>query len=181
MRGGGGELEGVGRQQRSTGGREMSQQNHSTNLTTTFLTQHKTKTATTIEISRQHLKIRGNKTCERKSKSLPTPTTKVCDRHNKSLRRQTTQVCERHCQSLTRCYGSRKVSHVFTSTLSLLPRGVIFKLSTKILTAILLIYHAAGTSRMSLPRCRFHICRTRTEQQNIDPLSIDAQKAYLYY
>ena len=89
--------------------------------------------------------------------SLPTPTTKVCDRHGKSLRTPTTQVCERHCQSLTRCYGSRKVSHVFTSTLSLLPRAVIFKLSTKILTAILLIYHAAGASRLSLPRCCFHI------------------------
>ena len=50
--GGGG---GAGRQQRSTGGRQMSRQNHSTNITTTtFLTQHKTKTATTIEISRQH-------------------------------------------------------------------------------------------------------------------------------
>ena len=57
---------GSGRQQRSTGGRQMSQQNHSTNITTTtFLTQHKTKTATTIEISRQHLKISDNKTCER--------------------------------------------------------------------------------------------------------------------
>ena len=56
--------EGVGGQQ-STGGRQMSRQNHSTNITTTFLTQHKTKTATTIEISRQHLKISGNKTCER--------------------------------------------------------------------------------------------------------------------
>ena len=179
--GGGGELEGVGRQQRSTGGRQMSRQNHSTNITTTFLTQHKTKTATTIKISRQHLKISGNKTCERSSKSLPTPTAKVCDRHSKSLRTPTTQVCERHCQSLTRCYGSRKISHVFTSTLSLLPRGVIFKLSTKILTEILLINHAAGASRMSLPRCRFHICRTGTEQQNIDPLSIDAQKAHLYY
>ena len=76
---------------------------------------------------------------------------------DKSLRTPTTQVCERHCQRLTRCYGSRKVSHVFASTLSLLPRGVIFKLSTKILTAILLIYHAAGASRLSLPRCRFHI------------------------
>ena len=44
----------------------MSQQNHSTNITTTtFLTQHKTKTATTIEISRQHLKISDNKTRER--------------------------------------------------------------------------------------------------------------------
>ena len=50
--GGGGE-EG-GRQQRSRCGRQMSRQNHSTNITT-FLTQHKTKTATTIEISRQHL------------------------------------------------------------------------------------------------------------------------------
>ena len=61
--GGGG---GAGRQQRSTGGRQMSRQNHSTNkTTTTFLTQHKTKTATTIEISRQHLKISDSKTCER--------------------------------------------------------------------------------------------------------------------
>ena len=119
--------------------------------------------------------------------SVPLPTreklNKVCDRHGKSLRTPTTQVCERHCQSLTRCYGSRKVSQVFTSTLSLLPGGVIFKLSTKILTAALLIYHVAGASRLSLPRCRFHICRTRTERQNIDPLtvSIDAQKIYLYY
>ena len=75
---------------------------------------------------------------------------------DKSLRTPTTQVCERRCQRLTRCYSSRKVSHVFASTLSLLPRGVIFKLSTNILTAILLIYHAASTSRLSLPRCRFH-------------------------
>ena len=134
----------------------MSRQNHSTNITTTFLTQHKTKTATTIEISR-HLKISDNKTRERQGKSLPTSTTKVCDRHGKSLRTPTTQVCERQCQSLTRCYESRKVSYVFASTLSLLPRRVIFKLSTKILTAILLIYHAAGASRLSLPRCRFHI------------------------
>ena len=71
---------------------------------------------------------------------------------DKSLTTPTTQVCECRCQRLTRCYGSRKVSHVFASTLSLLPRGVIFKLSTKILTAILLIYHAAGAST-----CRFHI------------------------
>ena len=57
---------GVERQQRSTGGRQMSLQNHSTKITTTtFLTQHKTKTATTLEISRQHLKIRDNKTRER--------------------------------------------------------------------------------------------------------------------
>ena len=76
---------------------------------------------------------------------------------DKSLRTPTTHVCERHCQRLTRCYGSRKVSHVFASTLSLLPKGVIFKLSTKILTAILLIYHAAGASMLSLSRCRFHI------------------------
>ena len=73
------------------------------------------------------------------------------------MRTLTTEVCERHCQSLTRCYGSRKVSHVFASTLSLLTRGVIFKLSTKIWTAILLIYHAVGASRLSRPRCRFHI------------------------
>ena len=54
-----------GRQQRSTGGRQMSRQNHSTNITTTtFLTQHKTKTAITIEISQQHLKISDNKTRE---------------------------------------------------------------------------------------------------------------------
>ena len=32
--------------------------------TTAFLTQHKTKTAITIEISRQHLKISDNKTRE---------------------------------------------------------------------------------------------------------------------
>ena len=53
---GGGSRGGGGwRQQRSTGGRQMSRQNHSTNITTTiFLTQLKTKTATTIEISRQH-------------------------------------------------------------------------------------------------------------------------------
>ena len=64
MRGGRGGW--AGRQQRSTGGRQMSRQNHSTNITTiTFLTQHKTKTATTIEISRQHLKISANKTRER--------------------------------------------------------------------------------------------------------------------
>ena len=84
-------------------------------------------------------------------------TTKLVNAKDKSLRTPTTQVCERRCQRLTRCYGSRKVSHVFVSTLSLLPRRVIFKLSTKILTAILLIYHAAGASRLSLPRCRFHI------------------------
>ena len=89
---------------------------------------------------------------------MQTPTTKVCDRHGKSLRTPTTQVCGRHCQSLTRCYGSRKLSHVFASTLSLLPIGVIFsKLSTNILTAFLLICHAAGASRLSLPHCRFHI------------------------
>ena len=53
--GGGRRGVGAGRQQRSTGGRQMSRQNHSTKITTTtFLTQHKTKTATTIEISRQH-------------------------------------------------------------------------------------------------------------------------------
>ena len=52
---GGGSRGGGWRQQRSTGGRQMSRQNHSTNITTTiFLTQLKTKTATTIEISRQH-------------------------------------------------------------------------------------------------------------------------------
>ena len=88
---------------------------------------------------------------------MQTPTTKVCDPHGRRLRTPTTQVCERHCQSLTCCYGSRKVLHVFASTLLLLPRGVIFKLSTKILSAILLIYHAAGASRLSFPRCRFHI------------------------
>ena len=90
---------------------------------------------------------------------MQTLTTKVCNRHRhgKSLRTPITQVCECHCQSLTRCYRSRKVSHVFASTLSLLPRGVIFKISTKILTAILLIYHAASASRLSLPRCCFHI------------------------
>ena len=61
-----GGTEGAGRQQISTDGRQMSRQNHSTNITTTtFLTQHKTKTATTIEISRQYLKIRDNKTRER--------------------------------------------------------------------------------------------------------------------
>ena len=55
-----------GIQQRNTGGRQMSRQNHSTNMTAiTFLTQHKIKTATTIEISRQHLKISDNKTRER--------------------------------------------------------------------------------------------------------------------
>ena len=70
----------AGRRQRSTGGRQMSRQNHSRNITTiTFLTQHKTKTATTIEVSRQHLKISANKTRERYGKSLQTPTTKVCD------------------------------------------------------------------------------------------------------
>ena len=39
--------EGAGRQQRSTGGRQMSRQNYSTNITTAFSTQHKTKTAKT--------------------------------------------------------------------------------------------------------------------------------------
>ena len=76
---------------------------------------------------------------------------------DKSLRTPTTQVCERRCQRLTRCYGSRKVSDVFASTLSLLPRRVIFNLSTKILKAIVLTYHAAGASRLSLPHCCFHI------------------------
>ena len=95
-------------------------------------------------------------------KSLQTLTTKVCDRHRKSLRTPTTQVRERHCQSLTRCYGSRKVSHVFASTLSLLPRGAIFKLSTKILTAILLIYHA----RPALPGCRFHVVVSTLSHKN---------------
>ena len=55
---------GAGRRQRSTGGRQISRQNHSTNITT-FLTQHKTKAATTIEIPRQRLKISDNKTRER--------------------------------------------------------------------------------------------------------------------
>ena len=54
---------GGGGQQRSTGGGQMSRQNHSTNITTTFFTQHKTKTAT-IEIS-GHLKISNNKSRER--------------------------------------------------------------------------------------------------------------------
>ena len=58
--GGGGE--GAGRQQRITSGRQMSRQNHPTNITTiTFLTQHKTKTATTAEISQQYLKINDKK------------------------------------------------------------------------------------------------------------------------
>ena len=174
---------GAGRQQRSTGGRQMSRQNHSTNITTTFLTQHKTKTATTIEISRQHLKINDNKTRERKGKSLQTPITKVCDRHGKSLRTPTTKVCERHCQSLTRCYGSRKVSHVFASTLLLLPKGVIFKLSTKILTAILLIYHDTGASRLSLPRCRFHIVAQEPSDKILtrsQSRSIHRKRTYIY-
>ena len=175
MRGGGGG--GVaGRRQRSTSGRQMSQQNRSTNITTTFLTQHKTKTATAIEISRQHFKISDNKTRKCKGKSLQTPTTKVCDHHGKSLKTPTTQVSERHCQRLTRCYGNRKVSHVFASMFSLLPRGVICKLSTKILTAILLIYLPPA-----LPGCRFHI--VELSGKIIDPLavSIDAQKVYLFY
>ena len=134
----------AGRQQRSTGGRQMSRQNHSTNITTTtFMTQHKTKTATTIEISRQHFENKW----QQNSWTL----------RIKSLRTPTTQVCERRCQRLTRCYGSRKVSDVFASTLSLLPRRVIFNLSTKILKAIVLTYHAAGASGLSLPRCCFHI------------------------
>ena len=107
-------------------------------------------------IKKYRWSISDNKTCERLGKSLQTSTTKVCDRHGKSLSTLTTQVCELHCQSLTRCYGRRQVLHVFTSTLSLLPKGAIFKLSTKILTAILLIYHATGACRLSLPRCRFH-------------------------
>ena len=54
--------EGAGRQQRITSGRQMSRQNHPTNITTiTFLTQHKTKTATTAEISQQYLKINDKK------------------------------------------------------------------------------------------------------------------------
>ena len=169
------------RQQRSAGGRQMSRQNHSTKITTTFLTQHKTKTATTIEISRQHLKINDNKTYERKGKSLQTPIIKVCDRHGKSLRTPTTQVCKRHCQSLTRCYGSRKVSHVFASTLLQLPRGVLFKIKDFHCSSIDLScrwrFQAIDST---LP---FPYCRTRTERQNIDLLavSIDAQKAYLYY
>ena len=47
----------------------------------------------------------------------------------KNLRTRITQVCECDGKSLTRCYGSRKVSHVVASTLSLLSRGVIFKFS----------------------------------------------------
>ena len=55
--GGGGGGGGWDTTKKNIGGRQMSRQNHSTNITgTSFLTQHKTKTATTIEISQQHLK-----------------------------------------------------------------------------------------------------------------------------
>ena len=51
--GGGGERRGAGRQQRNMGGRQMSRQNHSTNITTTTFLTH---------VSRQYLKIIDNKT-----------------------------------------------------------------------------------------------------------------------
>ena len=93
------------------------------------------------------------KVCKHRQLKFMIATAKVCEHRQPKFVNATAKVWHAATVQAEKFH----TPHVFASTLSLLPRGIIFKLSTKILTAILLIHHAAVASRLSLPRCRFHI------------------------
>ena len=114
------------------------------------------------------------------------------------------QICHFHVVACT-LWLPRCSFHVVTSTLLLLSRGAMFKLSTKILTAVLLFYNVCfpschfhvvastllTTSTLSLLRCRFHVvastllllsrCRFHVQDPGPGSSAFSTSKADMFY